>query len=429
MEEVVAPAVPVVVPARIRDDDPRLGGTPAGGVFRCRDNSWWVRISKGPRGAKRAVSSAYVHKRDHNGDMSAAKKAGDNLLRQVSNDLGLTINKCIVLENGNIKMDTGNGHYMIFSPGKLDRFILHTWCFAKEHAPSLNVYAVAWINKKFIRAHRFITNAIEGQQVDHISGDTSLNTDENLRIASLQVNAQNHKLTTRNTTGENGVSFWDDGDREYYVAHWYNNKKTKTRYFPVAQFMTSDDAFAAAVAYRRKIEKLLGIQSRRVSLGQVVDDADMEDFVEYESTRATEEQLIPQRKLVVHLFNHGISVTEAAVQIGAKLGTVKIWYYKLSKGLELMDRPKRQPADNGLHHCQQCSYIGRKHNLSVHISRIHRKRSREADIAPFVSDDVSDDNVPDTNIQLLAIMRRVRALEERLATIEEERVTKRPRYE
>lgn len=60
---------------------------------------------------------------------------------------------------------------------------------------------------------------------------------------------------------------------------------------------------------------------------------------------------------------------------------------------------------------------------------VARKRPREADIVPSVSDDISDEDAPDLDAQLFAIMRRISTLEWRLATIEEERGTKRPRNE
>lgn len=63
------------------------------------------------------------------------------------------------------------------------------------------------INTQFL-LHRYIMDAEEGTQVDHVCGDGLRNSKVNLRVCSNQENGENkHKLQTNNTSGVRGVDY------------------------------------------------------------------------------------------------------------------------------------------------------------------------------------------------------------------------------
>jgi hypothetical protein len=62
-------------------------------------------------------------------------------------------------------------------------------------------------NRKTIRLHRFIINAPNGKEVDHINSDTLDNRKINLRICTRDQNACNRRKNLNNTSGYKGVYF------------------------------------------------------------------------------------------------------------------------------------------------------------------------------------------------------------------------------
>lgn len=60
-----------------------------------------------------------------------------------------------------------------------------TSCLRRNH------YAVARIDGKVVKMHRFLTDAAPGEEVDHGDGDGLNNTGQNLKNCSRQENAQN----------------------------------------------------------------------------------------------------------------------------------------------------------------------------------------------------------------------------------------------
>ena len=74
--------------------------------------------------------------------------------------------------------------------------------------------------------HRLIVNCND-LQVDHISGDTSDNRKQNLRIVSIQDNMKNLQKKSNNTSGIRGVSF-DKKRSRWKVDFTYE----KTRIYP-----------------------------------------------------------------------------------------------------------------------------------------------------------------------------------------------------
>lgn len=100
----------------------------------------------------------------------------------------------------------------------------------------------------------------DGLQVDHIDGDRSNNTVENLRLVDNATNGRNIKKRVDNTSGVTGVSLLKDGGGAFYwVASWYDpsfKKKGKNKWFSINKFGYKN-AFMLAVEYRKEqISKL-----------------------------------------------------------------------------------------------------------------------------------------------------------------------------
>ncbi len=61
------------------------------------------------------------------------------------------------------------------------------------------------IGGKAMRMHRFIMNAPDGMEVDHINGDTMDNRRANLRVCTRAQNAANIRVPTNGVSGYRGV--------------------------------------------------------------------------------------------------------------------------------------------------------------------------------------------------------------------------------
>lgn len=68
-----------------------------------------------------------------------------------------------------------------------------------------NGYIVGKVNKKEIKIHRFLLNAQEGQEIDHINRNPLDNKRDNLRIISRSGNCVNRGKCSNNTSGRTGV--------------------------------------------------------------------------------------------------------------------------------------------------------------------------------------------------------------------------------
>lgn len=88
-------------------------------------------------------------------------------------------------------------------------------------------YWVVKINYKLYYAHRLILQLhdfdIDGKVVDHINGDRTDNTLNNLRLTTVRVNARNQKKYSTNSSGIVGVSLKKTAAR----AYWHDNNGTQ----------------------------------------------------------------------------------------------------------------------------------------------------------------------------------------------------------
>lgn len=104
-----------------------------------------------------------------------------------------------------------------------------------------NGYIRISIDKKLYYAHQLIYLFHHGNMpkcIDHISGDKSDNSKENLRIASVQENARNQKKRTDNTSGYKGVA---KSGKEKFRAYITIDKKQRW----LGSFDSSEAAHAA----------------------------------------------------------------------------------------------------------------------------------------------------------------------------------------
>lgn len=98
---------------------------------------------------------------------------------------------------------------------------------------------------KCVLFHRIITDALEGQIVDHINHNTLDNRKNNLRIGTQENNMMNAKLKSSNTSGNTGV--WLDNRTGKWVAEIKVNK-TK---ISLGHFTNKSDA----ISTRKKAEE------------------------------------------------------------------------------------------------------------------------------------------------------------------------------
>jgi len=79
--------------------------------------------------------------------------------------------------------------------------------------------------------HRFIVNAPDGMEVDHISGDTLDNTKGNLRLCQHKENQRNTKLRRTNKSGYKGVSSCSKSSRRWRSRITVDQKEIVLGYF------------------------------------------------------------------------------------------------------------------------------------------------------------------------------------------------------
>jgi AP2 domain/HNH endonuclease len=98
--------------------------------------------------------------------------------------------------------------------------------------------------------HRFIMNAPDGTQVDHIDGDRLNNQRSNLRFCDTRLNNRNMRPGARKGTSQyKGVAY----DRSR--SKWMAMVKDENRRYNLGRFTTEIEA---ARAYDRKAKELFG---------------------------------------------------------------------------------------------------------------------------------------------------------------------------
>jgi hypothetical protein len=107
--------------------------------------------------------------------------------------------------------------------------------------------------KKMFMVHRLIAlawipNLDNEPCVDHIDHNRTNNAFWNLRWVSSSDNNRNQSLSTRNTSGSQGVSYTVNKGTGFWVAHWYGNVgHLERKYFSVNKYSNAKDL---AIEYR-----------------------------------------------------------------------------------------------------------------------------------------------------------------------------------
>lgn len=124
---------------------------------------------------------------------------------------------------------------------------------------SVGYYQVR-VQGKIYLAHRIIALLydleVNNKVVDHKDRNRLNNKISNLRVVSEKENSQNlsqQKLSSRNTSGVQGVSFNSKG---YWFASWMQEGKQKIKIFPIKNYPSPEQSFNAAVEYRQQMVKL-----------------------------------------------------------------------------------------------------------------------------------------------------------------------------
>jgi hypothetical protein len=250
----------------IQPNDPRLRGLPKYKTMRRRKNGFYIYIIASDGGKTQQLFGQFIDAKDYGNDMTVTEQAARELLFIENERRGCISNKCNLTVDGNIEMDIGRGYKMQFSPKHLDVVRQYRWC---SHIAKHLIYAVASVNGQFTQCHRLITGATKDAYVDHLDGNGLNNTEQNLALTNAQGNAQNVKLSSRNTTGVTGVNPRRNkkGVMIGYGVHWFENGKQCFKVFSFARY-GMDDALDAAISWRDKMEVKWNIYSRRRIFGQ-----------------------------------------------------------------------------------------------------------------------------------------------------------------
>ena len=126
----------------------------------------------------------------------------------------------------------------------------------KKHNSNKGYFRTYVINRSYAN-HRIIWEMFnrkleDGEQVDHIDGNTKNNRIENLRVVDSKTNCYNQKKRVNNKSGVTGVHLIDNGDGLYYwVASWMQDGRYKKKLFPVKKYR-DEVAFNLAVKTREQ---------------------------------------------------------------------------------------------------------------------------------------------------------------------------------
>jgi hypothetical protein len=84
--------------------------------------------------------------------------------------------------------------------------------------------------RRYISMHRFILNAPDGMEVDHIDANGLDNRRQNLRVATVAENRRNRRRARNNRSGFNGVA-WAKHERKWRATVRVNGKQIHVGYY------------------------------------------------------------------------------------------------------------------------------------------------------------------------------------------------------
>ncbi len=114
--------------------------------------------------------------------------------------------------------------------------------------------------RKFFRVHRLIGFAFlekkdEDVEVDHIDHNRANNMITNLRWATKSINQKNQSISTKNTSGTQGVFF--EKCRNRWVATWFEEKKLQRKFFSIKKY-GEEQSKQMAIDYRKQMAEVNG---------------------------------------------------------------------------------------------------------------------------------------------------------------------------
>ncbi len=111
---------------------------------------------------------------------------------------------------------------------------------------------------KNYRVHRlvgfaFLEKKEEETEIDHIDHNRSNNMVSNLRWTTSSGNGRNQSVSTRNTSGTQGVNYIKS--RNAWLATWYEEKK-KSKSFSIKEY--GEQSKQMAIDYRKQMAEANG---------------------------------------------------------------------------------------------------------------------------------------------------------------------------
>lgn len=138
------------------------------------------------------------------------------------------------VDSGLLYIRTTQGETIVVDSDDAPALRQYSWCVSKTG------YAVARINGKVIKLHRYLLNPSPKLVVDHINGNKLDNRRENLRVCQQSRNSKNVSIKPSNTSGFPGIRKLPDGK--------FNVRITVDRKgMHVGNFETIEQAIAARI--------------------------------------------------------------------------------------------------------------------------------------------------------------------------------------
>ena len=148
-------------------------------------------------------------------------------------------NEYVSSPDGTTEVHCINGKRFFVDTADVDLISQYQWNINKQG------YVVSGSVKPNIRLHRFLFGVKDtGIFVDHISGDKADNRRANLRICKAHENNRNQVISTKNTSGYKGVSFWVHKGK--YIAEIVYHDENHVRHRKILGHFKNAESAAAA---------------------------------------------------------------------------------------------------------------------------------------------------------------------------------------
>jgi hypothetical protein len=133
-----------------------------------------------------------------------------------------------------------SGHVMLVDEADVPLLAQYQW---KAHRYGDGLwYATATSTRPTLYAHRFITEAQRGWDVDHINGNGLDNRRSNLRVVPHRLNLANQRPQLGRSSRFKGVSYFKSGNR---IKRWVASIKVDGRKSTIGYFLNEEEAARA----------------------------------------------------------------------------------------------------------------------------------------------------------------------------------------